>query len=184
MLSRSERTLIFLGDLLPIFLIGILLSLHPFSWYPIIGFLVLLTISVSGTFYLFEAIKNSQNFNRDPNYGEGGERKIIKIEDKGSIYTIYMVTFVSLIPLFYNSIYGFISFGIVILIVYSLYMNSDMLFYNPILALSGYKFYKFDLSDGHEVYAISKDQINIGEDREKLNFYTLTDYVYVVVKRE
>jgi len=62
-------------------------------------------------------------------------------------------------------------------------MNSDMLFYNPILALDGYKFYKFGLANGDEIYVISKFQIYRKEDRKNLNFYGVTDYTYVVVKK-
>jgi len=93
MLIKGEKTLMFLGDLLPIFSIGILLSLNPFSWYPVISFLVLLIISCIGTIYLFTMVISSPNYNRDLNF-PSEDHEIIKVEDRGSIYTIYMITFV------------------------------------------------------------------------------------------
>ncbi len=184
MLSKLEKTLIFIGDLLPIFLIGTLLSLQPYSWYKVVIFLLLLLISILGTSYWGKVIKDSVKYNEDVNFlPKNKDHEIVKIEDRGSIYTIYMITFVSLIPLFYKGFFGFLSFFVIIWIVYSLYMNSDMLFYNPVLALFGYKFYKFDLTNEDEIYVISKDLIYKKKDREQLTFYSLTDFTYFV-KRE
>lgn len=181
MLNNWQKTLMFLGDLLPIFLIGMLLFINPFPSYPFISFSVLLIISFIGTVYLRYIIRDSTKYNKDVNF-PSDDHEIIKVEDRGSIYTIYMVSFVSLIPLFSENIFGLVSFGIVILIIYSLYMNSDMLFYNPILALGGYRFYKFGLSNGDEIYVISKSQIYKREDRKNLTFYGITDYAYFVKK--
>lgn len=183
MLTKKGRTIIFMGDLFPFFLIGVCLSLEPYILYKLAFFLVATILSAFGVIYWYLTLKNSKKYNSDNNFDTESKTslKITKIEDRGSIYTIYMVTFVSIIPLIGHGLVGLISFSIIIIIVYSLYMNSDMLFYNPILALLfGYKFYKFDLDNDDEIYALSKEIITKKSNKENLKFYQMSEYVYFV----
>lgn len=172
MLSNRERSLIFLGDLMPVFLIAVLQSLSPFILYEFLTLFSTLLISVIGVLYWGHIIQNSQRFVPD-----GRTFKISKVEDRGGVYTIYMITFVSLIPLFNHGFLGLISFIIIILIVYSLYINSDMLFYNPVLGLFNYKFYKLELEDESEIYILSRTTV---KKRQEVRVYGLTDYVYLL----
>ena len=188
MLNKWQITLLFLGDLLPLFLIGFLFSVQPFRLKESLLFSILCAVSVIGTYYWKSAIKESRRYNPDIRK----QSKVIqKVEDRGSIYTIYMVTYISVIPLLSGRIVGLIAFGVIILIVYSLYINSDMLFYNPILALFGYRFYKVVIKDkkddeeenekdSDEIYIISKLKVKKQKSSEsnKYTFWTLTDYTY------
>jgi hypothetical protein len=182
MLNKIGKTIVFMGDLFPLFLIGAFLSLEPYIWYQLAFFLTMIALSLIGIVYWYWTLKSSTKYNSDNNYDNKSENnlKITKIEDRGSIYTIYMVAFVSIIPLIGHGLVGLISFSIIIIIVYSLYMNSDMLFYNPILALVGYKFYKFDLDNDDEIYALSKEIITKKSNKENLKFYQMSEYVYFV----
>ena len=148
MLNRWQTTLLFLGDLLPLFIIGLLFSLQPLSIIKLLFFTLLLVISLIGIYYWRIALKDTVKFNRD---SRKDTTVIKKVEDRGSIYTIYMVTYISVLPLLSRNIEGLVSFLIILLIVYSLYINSDMLFYNPILALFGYKFYRAEIEDASEI---------------------------------
>ena len=172
MLTKPERTIIFLGDLMPIFLIAVLQTLLPFKLYEFLTLFSTLVLSVIGILYWDYIIKKSRRFLPD-----GRTFKISKVEDKGSVYIIYMITFVSLIPLFNHGLFGLISFMIIILIVYSLYMNSDMLFYNPILGLFNYKFYKMELEDETEIYILSRSSV---KKNQEIRVYGLTDYTYLL----
>jgi len=180
-------TLLFLGDLLPLFGIGMLFSIPPLLTVQSIFFLVLIVISFFGSFEWHKAIKSAGHDNIDATK----ERAVIKkVEDRGSIYTTYIVTYVSVIPLLSKSWEGLVSFAIILLIVYSLYINSDMIFYNPILAFCGYRFYRIEIEqnqapDGEvkEIYAISKLKIKANKTSSEPNykFYTITDFTYLIV---
>jgi hypothetical protein len=187
MLNRWQITLLFLGDLLPLFIIGLLFYIQPFYIAQFVFFLGVLIISAIGAYYWKIAIKRTRNFNRDI---RKDKTVIKKVEDRGSIYTVYIVTYISVLPLLSKSLAGLISFVVILLIAYSLYINSDMLFYNPILALFGYRFYRIEIeqnpdSDGetNEIYAISKSRIRVDQvgSEPKYRFLTITDYTYFLI---
>ena len=187
MLNRGQITILFLGDLLPLFLIGLLFSIQPINIFQLMFFAVFLIISLIGIYYWRIALKESVKSNRD---SRKDKTVIKKVEDRGSIYTIYVVTYISVLPLLSRNIEGFVSFLIILLIVYSLYINSDMLFYNPILALFGYKFYKVEIEnisdptlENNEIYAISKLKIrsNLKNSGQMYKFFSITDYTYYLV---
>lgn len=188
-MNKWQVTLLFLGDLTPLFLIGFLFSIDPFHEVQFYFFLTLIIFSVLGSVLWLITIRkiNSNKFTRD---SRKDNKQIYKIEERGSIYTVYMVTYVSIIPLLSDSLSGLIAFGIIILIVYSIYINSDMLFYNPVLALFGYKFYRIEIGDSEkameedldEIYVISKVKLTRknGADKSRYSFYSITDYTYYV----
>lgn len=187
MLNRWQITLLFLGDLLPLFIIGLLFYAQPFYIFPFIFFLGLLVISAIGAYYWRVALKQTVNFNRDT---RKDKTVIKKVEDRGSIYTVYIVTYISVLPLMSKSLAGLISFAVILLIVFSLYMNSDMLFYNPILALFGYRFYRIEIEQNsdseygtNEIYVISKSRIRVDKvgSEPKYRFLTITDYTYFLI---
>jgi len=186
MLNLWQKTLLFLGDLLPLYIIGITFSIQPFYETQFIIFSTLFVISLIGTCYWEITIKKIKSFNRDLRK----DKTIIKkVEDKGGIYTVYIVTYISVLPLMSKNLAGIISFGVILLIAYSLYINSDMLFYNPILGLLNYKFYKVEIeqnpgpdSETIEIYAISKLKIKPGkgESEPRYKFFTITDFIYLL----
>ncbi len=186
MLTKIGKGFVFIGDLLPIFIIGFLFSLQPFLYWEVIIFLIVILFSIFGVWYLKYKIKQSSKYNRDLSFDTKttNHHKVEKIEDRGSIYTTYMVTMVSIIPLLSHAVYGFVAFVLIIIIVYSLYSSSDMLFYNPILALlCGYKFYRIELENEDETYAISPLTLkkeNFSDDDLKL--YHVLDYFYYIIK--
>jgi hypothetical protein len=189
MLNLWQKTLLFIGDLLPLFFIGIAFSIQPFYETQFIIFSTLFIISLIGTCYWGVTIKKTKNFNRDLRR----DKTIIKkVEDRGSIYTVYIVTYISVLPLMSKNLAGIISFGVILLIAYSLYINSDMLFYNPILGLLNYKFYKVEIeqnlgpdSETTEIYAISKLKIKTEkmDSGSQYAFFTITDFIYLLAPK-
>ena len=184
MLNWEKRTLLFLGDFLPLFLIGMLFSIPSLNLIELVIFIALLIISIIGTYYWKSSLDDSVKSNRDSRK----DNTVIKtVDDKGSIYTNYIVTYISVLPLLSYNWEGLVSFMIILLIVYSLYMNSDMLFYNPILGGIGYKFYKVEIenisdsiSQNKEIYVISRVKIKKAEKSsdQGYQFFTITDYIY------
>lgn len=184
MLNWEKRTLLFLGDFLPLFLIGMLFSIPSLNLTELTVFIALFIISIIGTYYWKIALDSAVNSNRDSRK----DNTIIKaVEDKGNIYTNYIMTYISVLPLLSHNWEGLASFVIILLIVYSLYMNSDMLFYNPILGGIGYKFYRVEIenisdsiSQSKEIYVISKVKIKKSEKspEQGYQFFTITDYIY------
>jgi len=182
MLTKKGRTIIFMGDLFPLFLIGVCLSLTPYILYKLVFFLIATILSAIGIIYWYLTLKNSKKYNPDNRFDTESKTnlKIIRIENTGSSYMIYMVMFYLIILLIGHGLAGLISFFILITTVYLLYLNSDMLFFNPILALLGYRLYKFELDNGNEIYALSKEIINKKSNKENLKFYQMFEYVYFV----
>jgi hypothetical protein len=176
-----------MGDLLSLFLIGLIFSIHvPYSLQLLdssqfILFAVLTAFSVYGSIIWRNTIKNIKKYTHD---SRKDNSTIQRIEDRGSIYIVYMVKYISLIPLLSGTLEGLVAFGIIILIVYSLYINSDMLFYNPVLAALGYKFYKIEISYNYdpdtentdEIYVISKLKLvrTRHSKMSRYKFYSLT----------
>ncbi len=189
-MNRWQETTLFLGDLLPLFIIGFVFSVYPLILIQYIIFLAITCFSIYGTYLWINTINSlPKNYNRDTRFDD---RLIVGIEERGSIYTVYMVTYISLIPLLSGTIPGLIAFGIIILIVYSLYINTDMLFYNPVLAFLGYRFYRVEVAkqeEGHErfrdeIYVITKIKLTKTEDilNNQYKFYNLMGTTYYIDK--
>ena len=87
------------------------------------------------------------------------------------------ISYFSLVPLFADSLAGLASFAIIIAVIYSVYMNSDIVFYNPVLGLLGYKFYVVKVKDKGKIYLLTTSK-KINE-KEEIEIHGITDYVYV-----
>jgi len=174
MLTIKDRSLIFMGDFFLLFVIFIIESFaYGLNWIVLIIIAVpLMGISISGLLRLRSLLINSREFGTE-------KREIKSIDDRTNLYVIYMMTFISLLPLFLgkNWLIQSIAFFIIMFIIYSIYINSDLLFYNPVLGLLGYKYYKVTTPDGSEIFIItSKDKkIKINE---MITLFMVTDYLF------
>lgn len=175
MLTIKDRSLIFLGDFFFLFLIFIIESLA----YNI-NMIMLIFISAAliggssfGLLRLFLLFKESKEFGYE-------QREIKSIDDKTNLYVMYMISLISLLPLFIgkNWLFQSIAFFIIMIIIYSIYINSDLLFYNPVLGLLGYKYYKVTTPDGSEIFIIASKnkKININD---KIKLFMVTDYIFL-----
>jgi len=107
--------------------------------------------------------------------------EINHVDDRGGVYTMYLISYISLIPLFMVPSWAEItSFAIILLVMLSTYINSDLIFYNPMFVALGYKLYLVELSDGDRVYILSKQSLR---GNRGIEAYLLTDYFFLVEDR-
>jgi len=173
MLTIKDRSLIFLGDFLFLFVIFAIESLaYNIMLLNVISF-ILIGVSLLGLTRLFLLFRRSKKFEHET-------REIKSIDDRTNLYVMYMMTLISLIPLFVgkNWLYQSVTFLIIMIIIYSIYINSDLLFYNPVLGLLGYKYYKVTTPDGSEIFVITSrnKKINVNDNIE---FLMVTDYIFL-----
>jgi len=173
MLTIKDRSLIFLGDFLFLFVIFAIESLaYNIMLLNVISF-ILIGVSLLGLARLFLLFRGSKEFGHE-------QREIKSIDDRTNLYVMYMISLISLIPLFVgkNWLYQSVTFLIIMIIIYSIYINSDLLFYNPVLGLLGYKYYKVTTPDGSEIFVIASrnKKINVNDNIE---FFMVTDYIFL-----
>ena len=173
MLTIKDRSLIFLGDFLFLFVIFAIESLaYNIMLLNVISF-ILIGVSLLGLARLFLLFRRSKDFDHE-------RREIKSIDDRTNLYVMYMMTLISLIPLFVgkNWLYQSVTFFIIMIIIYSIYINSDLLFYNPVLGLLGYKYYKVTTPDGSEIFVIASRNKKI-KVNDNIEFFMVTDYIFL-----
>ncbi len=172
MMKKSSRSLIFMGDFYFLFYIVLLENINKLNYLGIYISAILMAISILGISYFLYFISKMKDFQKI-------ERTVQSLDDRTNLYVMYMISFISLIPLFTGGypLVQYLVFGVILLVIYSIYINSDLLFYNPLLGLIGYRYVKITTKEGSEIFIIaSKDEeIQIGD---KLSIYMLTDYIY------
>ncbi len=180
-MDTISKTFIFLGDLLLLF---IMMALEEFGLHNIAGLIFavfLVILSVIGNIYFFVYIRKTRK-----KY-QVHKRTIQSIDDRTNLYLMYLISFISLVPLFLegNEIIQLLIFSLFILTIYSAYLSSEILFYNPVLGLFGYKYFKvYTANDGirGEIFIIAgRKKYNEIKVNQEVSLYILTDYLYVLV---
>jgi divalent metal cation (Fe/Co/Zn/Cd) transporter len=165
MLSVGERTILYIGGLFFILLVAFVLYKFEFAWL----FLPILVISGGFNFLWIKVVLDSRKVTN--------ETFLIKqTEDRGTPYMAYMSSFISIVPLFEGGVYGLMAFTIILIAFYFIYINSDIMYYNPFLATAGFKFFKVALSTGSEIYVISRERVMANQ---KITLNKITDYTYL-----
>lgn len=169
MLTLIERTLVYLGDMFPLFLIAFIQSASDSLKLETLVFFVIIVISGFCTIYWMVIIGKNQS--REKN------STILEIDDRGTTYVVYLITYFSLVPLFVNQSWsGLLSFSIFLTIVYSVYINSEIVFFNPFLALFGFKLYHAKVEGKGNTYIITESRnLHIGDE---ITIMGITDYLY------
>ncbi|MGC9124371.1 MAG: hypothetical protein ACP5IB_09960 [Thermoplasmata archaeon] len=172
MLNKSSRTLIFMGDFYFLFYIILIENISKLNYLGIYISAILLVISIVGIFYFIHLISKRTNF-------QIVEKTIESLDDRTNLFLMYIISYISLIPLFTegNIIIQLFVFGIIMFIIYTLYINSDLLFYNPLLGVIGYKYLKATTKEGGEIFILASPDKEIKVGRN-LSVYMLTDYIY------
>jgi len=173
MISTKARSLIFMGDFLFFFIILLIESVIYAQIIALYTSISLLIVSIAGVIYLFILIKKIKK-------SENVTKKIKSTDDRTNLYVMYMISFISLIPLFIgkNWVYQLSIFGLIIFIIYTIYINSDLLFYNPILGIKGYKYFKITTEEGNEIFLIASKEKKIKANLE-IKLYMITDYIFL-----
>ena len=158
MIRTYIKIFLFLSSYSPLFIILAIKSYQYF--YLVLSFVGLVVISNIVLFFvLFKSKKMS-----------GDYYKINKIEDKSSQFLEYIIAYI--IPfLGFNllQITDVLILGILFFMIASIYINSDLIYMNPVMNLFKYKLYKVT-TDSKEYMIISKEDI---EKIKKSSFFLM-----------
>ncbi len=160
------RTILFIGSLFFVFLVAFIL----YKFEDLFLFLPILLISGLSNVLWYKVIQDSRNYPTE-------KYRIKDTEDRGVLYITYMATYISVLPLVEGGIYGLIGFAVILVTLYLMYINSDMIYYNPFLAIFSYKFFKVTLEGDLEIYLISKQSVFLGQEYK---MFKVTDYTYLI----
>lgn len=164
---------IFVGDFSPLFAIAYLSFIGlRVDYFP----LSLIAISFATNAIWMYIEKDAKRYNRR-------EFHVTSIDERGPQYVGYLVSYAAAIPslVLVGGLRGLLIFAIVMLVVFPSYYFSDILFYNPIMAACGYRFYKVKVKEGGEMYVVSEDVI---KPDEKVVVRTITDRTYLRLKAD
>jgi hypothetical protein len=161
----GEKTVLYMGGLFFVFLVAFILYRFLFLYI----FVPLLVLSFLSNLLWLKVINDSKK--------ETNKRDHIdKMEDRGTPYITYMTSYLSVLPLVYGGVYGLAAFAVILVVFFFMYLNSDIIYYNPFLAILGYKYSKATTARGDEIYLIFKNTIRSDED---VILYQITDCTFV-----
>jgi hypothetical protein len=147
----GSKVVLFVADFLPLFVI--LDILYFFNHYRLFLFLVSFLSALCYVFW-YSLLHNGHDVYT---------YTIQEVTELGNQYVNYIISYVGvLVPLLVLHGYqGIAVFVVVFLLIFTAYVNSDVLFYNPILSIFSYHFYEVKLREVGQVRVISKRPIKI-----------------------
>jgi hypothetical protein len=152
MLTVVSRALLFLSAFSPLFAIWALKGWGTPAFWVFCGLTVL---GIGGTFIVLKIVLNT----------EGSPRIVNNAEARNSDVAAYVVTY--LIPFLTASLQSWtdwVSVGLFILILFSLYVGSDLIGINPVLALAGITLYRVSLDREEPAWMLSRFRPSAGKD--------------------
>lgn len=164
---------LFLSAYLPFFLI--LAIKNWFNWY-VLGIL-LFAIIYSCVWFL--VIRNIKKETAEP-------YKIADMYDKTKDTLTYLIPYViAFLGFDLTSWQDFTALLILLIIVFAVYMNSDLLYFNPLLSMFGYRIYQIKVEKRSyigekylQIMVISSDKMKIGD---QIRVWDLSDNVFLGV---
>lgn len=167
------KLVIFIGDFSPLFLIaylsyiGLKLDIAPLSF-------VVTSFLLNGVW--FQIKRDTRRYNKREFY-------VSDIDERGPQYIGYLVSYAAAVPslLVVGGIKGILIFAIVLFVIFPSYYLGDILFYNPVLAVFGYRFYKVKVKEGGEMYVVSEKVIRSDE---KVVVRMITDRTYLCLRAD
>ena len=127
----------------------------------------LIVISLAGALGLFFTLKNLQQ-----NLPNGDNVTVIDIQNRNGESVGYIATYI--IPFLFqdfNSIYGVASFIFLMIIIYRIYIHSNMILINPVLS---YKYAIYELS--YKINEKEKTGLLISTDKQLQEDTTIKEY--------
>ncbi|BCU68000.1 hypothetical protein HS7_14370 [Sulfolobales archaeon HS-7] len=174
-LFTSEYTLLFIAVMINYFRYILTSSLRftienfslqiPWILILIIYLIVILWLVVSNYLY-FKFLSSNRN-------DESFKYTITEVEDLSINYTNVIMSYVlGLISTFQANIYGLVVFFLIMVFIYELFKNSEVLLFNPILFISGYRVYKVKVQEhNRSVYIIYEGMVQEGKIVEVFRLY-------------
>jgi hypothetical protein len=166
-LTFLSRVLLFLSAFAPLFFIW---GLHAWPSPGAYAFLVLVVIGVIGTLFVVRSTRQD----------EGRTMRLMSAEPRQSDTAAYVVTY--LFPFVVaptNSVQDWLTYLVFIGILLALYISSDLISINPLLALRGLRLYRVDLDRAGAVWLLS-DFRPVAETELCVN--QLVEGVYVAIR--
>ena len=161
------KILFFFSAYSPLFIILVLRYLA----FDTIWFWVSLGIIFFSCYILYRIIKSRQNYNYT-------QETVLKVKDEtGNSLNYITGYFISFFDFKFEQWQDFVSFCILIFIISYIYLNSNLIYINPIINLLGYRIYRIYLSNNREYIVLSKDRKIIKD--KKINLNNLTDNIYI-----
>lgn len=143
------KVILFLSSYSPL---SVILMLKNIIIFDILICILIILIIIIPNIILFFLIRYVRNFNKE-------KVLIKKTENKTSNSLNYVVAyFIAFLSFNFEKYQDIIIFFILIFIIFIIYINSDLLFINPILNLFGYNFYETVLDDGRKIMILSKQK--------------------------
>ena len=164
---------LFLSAYLPFFLI--LAIKNWFNWYTV-GILCLGIIYSCVWFLMIRTVKNK--------FAE--PYKIADMYDKTKDTLTYLIPYIiAFIGFDLNNWQNLVALLILIVIVFAVYMNSDLLYFNPLLSIFGYKIYQIKAEKSQfigekylQITVLTSQQMKIGD---RIRVWDLSDNVFLGV---
>jgi hypothetical protein len=142
----SVNLWLFISAYTPLFLILCLKYVFNIT-YLMLCFVFFIVLNLLLIIFLEHVLKN-KSFN---------EKEVENIENKTSNVLSYLLVFsISLLNLDLSIWRGWISLFILLIIIFAVFVRSDLLFLNPILTILGYKTYSAKLINGDNIVILSK----------------------------
>lgn len=180
--KKSGKLLLLMGDLLPIFLIGCVFEFHYQFNLGFFLFLILIVMSIVGNIFWGVYLKNSLGYNPINKSDKSGFKRI---NERNSLFSSYILTLISIIPaILFKGYLGIEIFAIILFFMCLAYLNTNIILFNPLLSLVGYKFYVIEYED-EDIYVISKNTLTTTDLKmpENLSFYEVIDDFYLIKPR-
>lgn len=166
-----KRTLFFIIAFIPLWVILIAnyaLSESP-NGFVIMGSSITLVLALSFMIVYLDSLRKSQ-----------GDHQFIKIVQKSSMthdVVFYTLAYIPVLLLTTYDIRAIVTFSIILFTVYVLYIKTNMLHINPILALMKYNIYKVTDDHDNTIVLLSKLHLKTGTD---VAYKEITDNISMV----
>lgn len=167
------KILLFICAYSPLLSIIIFQIIPTLDWYYIVLGFSPLILSLMFCCFVYYCNKNTT---------AAEDQIILSVEDRTHDVVAYIVPYIiSIISIGINGVRGLIIVSILIVVLYAIYSNSSLIYFNPLLSLIGYRIYKVEAimheeKEGQEAMLISNTSIR---KNQKLNTYELADNIYL-----
>ena len=168
---------LFLTEYTPLFII---LMIVYYKYFFELDFIVLLTLSALLIVSNYGYYRLLTEDKEDPR-----TYHVTEVEDSSSTYLSITTTYVlGLLPLLQATLIGLIVFVLILFFIFELFKDSEILFFNPLLSLMGYRVYRVRVGEHDKlIYVIYKEKIQEGD---YINVSNLYEKIYLdqrIIKR-
>ena len=120
-------------------------------------------VAIVSMIFLIVGIFFYKELTNDLNGDYSLAKKIVSIENINSEYFALLVTIISLVAFDFKTVRGIIFLSILLLILYSIFVKTELFYSNPSFALLGFQIYKLKFEgESIEKIVITKSRLDVG----------------------